>query len=82
MLFMLITYRFGDGAGVGYRHGTADVFQMLVALLLFFALDSLLGRVRPPRGPPPSAPVSANLPPRQPLEVAATLQPPEQDEAR
>ena len=50
---VLITYYFGDEAGQGFLHGAAGIVLMLVALLLFFALDSLLERILRPRDPPP-----------------------------
>jgi exosortase/archaeosortase family protein len=39
---VLITYYFGDEAGQGFLHGAAGMVLMLVALLLFFALDKVL----------------------------------------
>jgi exosortase len=39
---VLITYRFGDAAGQGFLHGAAGIMLMLVALMLFFAMDALL----------------------------------------
>jgi exosortase B len=61
IILVLITYHFGDEAGQGFLHGTAGIVLMLVALLLFFALDALLERVLRPRTPPPAqvAPTSA-----------------------
>jgi exosortase B len=60
IVLVLITYHFGDAAGQGFLHGAAGIVLMLVALLLFFALDSLLERLLPPRRPPASAaPASA-----------------------
>jgi exosortase B len=54
---VLITYHLGDEAGQGFLHGAAGIVLMLVALLLFFALDTLLERVvRPPSLPPPMPP--------------------------
>ena len=52
---VLITYHLGDEAGQGFLHGAAGIVLMLVALLLFFALDSLLERLLRPRSPPPPA---------------------------
>jgi exosortase B len=42
---VLITYHAGDEAGQGFLHGTAGIVLMLVALVLFFALDAVLSRV-------------------------------------
>jgi len=52
VVLVLVTYHFGDAAGQGFLHGAAGIVLILVALLLFFALDSLLGRILPPPGPP------------------------------
>jgi exosortase/archaeosortase family protein len=60
IVLVLITYHFGDEAGQGFLHGTAGIVLMLVALLLFFVLDSLLDRLLRPRGPPPPMPAPAN----------------------
>src|SRR5678809_1219760 len=60
IVLVLITYHFGDEAGQGFLHGTAGIVLMLVALLLFFVLDSLLERVLHPRGPPPPMLASAS----------------------
>ena len=57
---VLITYHFGDEAGQGFLHGAAGIVLMLVALLLFFALDSLLERILPPRRPPPATATPAS----------------------
>jgi len=57
-VLVLITYYFGDEAGQGFLHGTAGFVLILVALVLFFALDWLLERLLRPRGPPP--PMLAN----------------------
>jgi exosortase B len=45
IILVLITYHFGDEAGQGFLHGTAGIVLMLVALLCFFALDTLLERL-------------------------------------
>jgi exosortase B len=45
MALVLITYHFGDEAGQGFLHGAAGMVLMLVALMCFFALDALLGRL-------------------------------------
>ncbi|WP_280152749.1 exosortase B [Piscinibacter sp. XHJ-5] len=42
IILVLVTYHLGDEAGQGFLHGTAGVVLMLVALGIFFALDSLL----------------------------------------
>jgi len=42
IVLMLIVYHFGDEAADGFLHGAADIVLMLIALLLFFVLDSLL----------------------------------------
>lgn len=44
IVLVLITYHLGDEAGQGFLHGTAGIVLMLVALVCFFALDSLLAR--------------------------------------
>lgn len=41
---VLITYHAGDEAGQGFLHGAAGIVLMLVALVLFFALDAVLLR--------------------------------------
>lgn len=49
IVLVLITYHLGDEAGQGFLHGSAGIVLMLVALVGFFALDSLLARlIRPP----------------------------------
>ena len=45
ILLILITYHFGDAAGQGFLHGFAGIFLFAAALGLFFAMDSLLGRL-------------------------------------
>ena len=42
MILILVTYHLGDEAGQGFLHGAAGMVLMLVALLIFFALDSIL----------------------------------------
>jgi exosortase len=42
MFLVLITYHYGDEAGQGFLHGAAGMVLMVIALLSFFALDSLL----------------------------------------
>lgn len=46
---VLVTYKFGDEAGQGFLHGAAGMLLFLVALVMFFALDSLLGVLLPSR---------------------------------
>ncbi len=41
----LITYHFGDAAGQGFLHGFAGIVLFLVALLLIFAVDTVLARL-------------------------------------
>jgi exosortase B len=60
IVLVLITYHFGDAAGKGFLHGAAGIVLMLVALLLFFALDALLERVVRPRSLPPPLPAPAS----------------------
>lgn len=43
LVLVLVTYHFGDAAGRGFLHGFAGLVLFLVALLLIFAVDSLLG---------------------------------------
>jgi exosortase B len=47
IVLVLITYYFGDEAGQGFLHGAAGMVLMLVALLLFFALDKVLDLALP-----------------------------------
>jgi exosortase B len=42
---VLVTYHLGDEAGQGFLHGAAGIVLMMAALLFFFVLDWLLGRV-------------------------------------
>ena len=51
-VLVLVTYHLGDEAGQGFLHGTAGMVLMLVALVSFFALDSLLAFVLGRTGPP------------------------------
>jgi len=60
IVLVLVTYHLGAAAGEGFLHGAAGIVLMLVALLLFFALDGLLERVLRPRGTPPALPASTN----------------------
>lgn len=43
MILVLVTYHFGDEAGQGFVHDFAGLVLFLVALILIFAVDSLLG---------------------------------------
>ncbi len=54
IVLVLITYHFGDEAGQGFLHGAAGMVLMMVALVCFFALDTLLARLLP--GDKPSSP--------------------------
>ena len=45
IILVLLTYHLGDEAGQGFLHGAAGMVLMLVALVSFFALDSLLALV-------------------------------------
>jgi len=49
IILVLITYHLGDEAGQGFLHGFAGMVLMLVALVGFFALDTLLARLLPGR---------------------------------
>ena len=42
IVLVLVTYHLGDEAGQGFLHGAAGMVLMLVALVFFFALDSVL----------------------------------------
>lgn len=65
IVLVLITYHLGDEAGQGFLHGTAGIVLMLVALVCFFALDSLLARFirEPAAAPAPSATESTQASP-------------------
>ena len=55
ILLVLITYHLGDEAGQGILHSAAGVIMFTVAMLVFFSLDSLLGKIfREPVLAPPS----------------------------
>lgn len=43
MVLVLITYHLGDEAGQGFMHGFAGMVLFVVALVLLFGLDGLLG---------------------------------------
>jgi exosortase B len=45
IILVLVTYHLGDEAGQGFLHGAAGMVLMLVALLIFFALDAGLNWV-------------------------------------
>ncbi len=45
MILVLVTYHFGDAAGQGFLHDFAGVLLFVIALLILFALDGLLGFV-------------------------------------
>jgi len=47
ILLVLITYHLGDEAGQGILHSAAGIIMFTVAMLVFFSLDSLLGKVFP-----------------------------------
>ncbi len=49
IVLVLVTYHFGDAAGQGFIHGFAGMVLFIVALLMLFALDSLIGAVLMPR---------------------------------
>lgn len=42
---VLLTFHAGDDAGQGFMHGFAGMFLFVVALLMLFGLDRVLGRV-------------------------------------
>lgn len=47
MILALITYYFGDEAGQGFLHGFAGIMIFVVAVLLLFLFDAILGFVFP-----------------------------------
>jgi exosortase B len=59
IVLVLITYYLGDEAGQGFLHGAAGMVLMVVALIAFFALDSLLAALIRPKKATPSAPPPA-----------------------
>jgi len=46
IILVLITWQFGNGAAQGYLHGMAGLVTFGTGLLLVFALDSLLSKLR------------------------------------
>lgn len=48
IVLVLVTYHLGDEAGQGFLHGAAGMVLMMVALVIFFALDKLLSLALPP----------------------------------
>ena len=42
---VLITYYFGDEAGQGFLHGFAGMLLFVIAMMLLFSIDTLLGRL-------------------------------------
>ena len=52
MILVLVTYYAGDEAGQGFVHGFAGMVLFLVALVLIFGVDKLLGLVFRRRGAP------------------------------
>jgi len=51
MVLVLITYHFGDEAGQGFLHGVAGILLFVIALLVLFALDAVLGWIFPGNKP-------------------------------
>jgi exosortase B len=47
IVLVLVTYYLGDEAGQGFLHGFAGIALFVIALLMLFALDGLLGWVLP-----------------------------------
>jgi exosortase B len=45
MILVLVTYHLGDEAGQGFLHGFAGMILFVIALILLFALDSVLGLI-------------------------------------
>lgn len=46
VVLVLVTYHLGDEAGQGFLHGAAGIVLMMVALALFFAVDTVFYAVR------------------------------------
>ena len=49
IILVLVTYYFGDEAGQGFMHGFAGILLFILALLMLFALDGVLGFFLPNR---------------------------------
>lgn len=47
IVLVLVTYYLGDEAGQGFLHGFAGIALFVIALLMLFALDGLLGWIFP-----------------------------------
>jgi exosortase B len=47
VLLVLITYHFGDEAGQGFMHAASGLMLFLIALVVLFGLDAILGRILP-----------------------------------
>jgi len=45
LILVLVTYHLGDEAGQGFTHIFAGIILFVVALVLLFVLDGLLGLV-------------------------------------
>jgi hypothetical protein len=45
-VLVLVTYHFGDEAGQGFIHDFSGIFLFVVGLLILFAIDGLLGRLK------------------------------------
>jgi len=43
IVLVLVTYHLGDAAGRGFLHGFAGLLLFVVALVLIFATDHLIG---------------------------------------
>jgi exosortase B len=46
IVLVLVTYHFGDEAGQGFIHDFSGIFLFVVGLLILFAIDGLLGRLK------------------------------------
>lgn len=47
IVLVLVTYHLGDEAGQGFIHGFSGIFLFIIGLVLLFAIDAVLGRIRP-----------------------------------
>ena len=56
IILVLVTYYFGDEVGQGFLHSFAGILLFVIALLLLFALDGLLGLILPDRARPAAQP--------------------------